>query len=597
MTNRRTVLTLAAALGLATAARARASETERLNAFFESVFQRGVARSPLSQSGLGIKTDQDKWDEVSERRRLEELELVRGDLEQLKTFDIVALSPQARLSHRLFEHGARQDLEMAPWRDHRYPVCQMRGPQRTIPQTLINNHPITDRADALAYVARLHGVRRYLGQIIVGLGRQEAKGIQPPRFAYPLVIGNCEALIAGKPFDASGADCAMLADFRAKVAAANLDDQPALIAAAETGLLEGFGPGFRDLIAYLGEAEKTATDQAGVWKLPDGDAYYAAMLRSETTLDVTPDQVHELGLREVARIQAEMDALRAKVGFRGDLQAFFAHLRNDPKYYHPNTDQGRADYLAACEAVLREIDSRLPELMNRRPKATMVVKRVEAWLEKSAGTAGYFSPSADGSRPGIVYVNLRDMRNMPIYEISALLYHEGVPGHHLENAVSQELTGLPKFRAFGGYTAYSEGWGLYAEDLPLGLGLYRDPYQDFGRLSMSLMRAGRLVADTGLHAKRWTREQTIAWLDANTPNTHAENVTATQRYAVTPGQACAYALGKLKMLELRDLARRDLGDRYDIRDFHDALLGAGPAPLPILEENIKAWIEERRRAV
>lgn len=594
--NRRALLASAASFLGVSAAHARATETERLDAFFEAVFQRGVARSPLAQSGMGIKTDQDKWDEVSEARRLEDAALTRGDLETLKGFDRNALTPQGKLSYRLFEHDAREGLEMLRFRDHRYPVCQMRGPQRTIPQTLINNHPIADRADALAYIARLRGVKEYLAQIVVGLKRQEAKGIKPPRFSYPLVIGNCEGLIAGAPFDASGADCAMLADFKSKIAKANLAGQPALVAQAEAALKEGFGPGFRDLIAYLREAETTATDEAGVWKLPDGDAYYAAMLKQETTLDVTPDQVHELGLQEVARLHREMDALRVKVGFKGDLKAFFGHLRDDPQFYYPNTEQGRADYLAACDAVLKEIDGHLPRLMNRRPKATMIVKRVEPWLEKSAGTAGYFSPSADGTRPGIVYINLRDMRNLPKYEISALLHHEGVPGHHLENAISQELQGLPKFRTFGGYTAYSEGWGLYAEDLPKAIGLYQDPYQDFGRLSMTLMRAGRLVADTGLHAKRWTLEQTVAWLDENTPVTHADNVTAARRYAVTPGQACAYAMGKLKMQDLRDRAQKALGPQFDIRDFHDALLGDGPVPLPILEENIVTWIEGRRRA-
>ncbi|HYD44383.1 MAG TPA: DUF885 domain-containing protein [Phenylobacterium sp.] len=595
MLSRRQLIATAAALAAAPRAHAQGSETERLNAFFEEIYDRQIARSPGMQSGLGLKMRQGEWDDVSEARRLENAELTRGDLERLKGFDFEALEPEAKLSYRLFEADGRESLEMLRWRDHRYPVCQMRGPQRSIPQTLINNHPIADEKDAAAYIQRLNGVKPYLEQVVVGLRRQEAKGIKPPRFSYPLVIGNCQALITGAPFG-EGPDCAMLADFKAKVVAARLPDQGEWVRRAETALQGGFKPGFEHLIAYLREAEATATDDAGVWKLPDGDAYYRAMLKSETTLDVSPDEVHAIGLKEVARIHGEMTALKDKTGFKGDLAAFFEFLKTDDRFYYPNTDQGRADYLAACEAVLAEINGRLGEIMNRKPKATMVVKRVEAWLEKSAATAGYFSPSADGTRPGIVYINLRDMRNLGKYEISALLYHEGVPGHHLENAISQELTGLPRFRTFGGYTAYSEGWGLYAEQLPKDIGLYQDPYQDFGRLSSELMRAGRLVADTGLHAKRWTREQTIAWLDANTPVTHADNVTATQRYAVTPGQACAYALGRMTMLRLRAKAQSELGARFDLRDFHDAVLGHGPVPMPILEENITAWIAEQQRA-
>lgn len=585
----------AAALGVASRARAEADETRRLDAVFEDVFQRRLSRSPQASSDMGLKSGQDRWDEISDARRLEDAALTRGDLRRLKTFNIGSLTPEARLSYSLFERDARQDLDMLRWRDHRYRVCQMRGPQRWVPQTLINNHPITDLADARAYVARLRNVRPHLAQVVVDLTRQEALGIRPPRFSYRLVIGACEGLISGAPFDGSGPDCAMLADFKSKIERARLPDQPILLSQAKAALIEGFGPGFRHLIDHLKSAETAASDEAGVWKLPDGADYYAAVLKAETTLDVTPGQVHALGLSEVARLHREIEALKGQMGFQGDLQAFFAHLRDDPRFYYPDTDQGRADYLAACAAVLREIDARLPELMTHRPRSTMVVKPVEPWLEKSAGLAGYFAPSADGSRPGIVYINLGQMRALPRYEISALLYHEGVPGHHLENAVSQELSSLPKFRAFGGYTAFSEGWGLYAEELPKELGLYRDPYQDLGRLTMALLRAGRLVADTGLHAKGWSLDQTVAWLDANTPYAHQDNLNAARRYAVTPGQACAYALGKQAMLDLRRRAQSTLGAAFDLRAFHDALLGSGPLPLPILIDNLEAWIEERRR--
>lgn len=568
-----------------------ASESERLNEFFERVFRRQVARNPLFQARLGVKTDQDKWNDVSDARADEDAKLTRRDLAELRAFDYESLTPAAQLNHRLFAYDAGQELELFRWRHHRYPVCQMRGPQRTIPHTLINNHPIGTHEDAEAYVARLHGVKEYLAEIVAGLGRQEKLGVKPPRFAYPLVIGNCENLLRGTPWNAGSGDSPMLADFKAKIAAAGLNGQAALVRGAEAGLREGFGHGFRQLIDWLREAEARGAHESGVWSLPDGDDYYAAMLEAHTTLPATADEVHAIGLEEVARLHGEIERLMQGVGFNGGVGEFFEHLRTNRQFYYPNTDKGRADYIAAAEAVLAEIDSRLAELTTFRPEAGMIVKRVEPWLEESAGTAGYFSPSADGTRPGILYYNLRDMANLPRYGLSALAYHEGVPGHHLENAVSQELP-LPAFRLYGGYTAYSEGWGLYAEELPKALGMYRDPWQDLGRLTSELMRAGRLVVDTGLHARRWTRERTIDWLNTNTADSHADNVTATHRYIVTPGQATAYEMGKLKMMELKGRAQSALGDRYRLRDFNDVVLGGGPVPMPVLEENVEAWLAD-----
>jgi uncharacterized protein (DUF885 family) len=285
-----------------------------------------------------------------------------------------------------------------------------------------------------------------------------------------------------------------------------------------------------------------------------------------------------------------MRALMPRLGVSGSLADLFAHARSSDDLYYPDTAEGKARYLDEMRAKIDAVMARLDEIMTRRPRAPLEVRPVEPWLEASAGTAGYFAPSADGSRPGILLVNTRSMRNLPVYELSALAYHEGVPGHHLERAVSRELTGLPRFRQFGGYTAFSEGWALYAEQLPMEMGLYADAWQEFGQLSMELMRAGRLVVDTGVHALRWSRERAVGWLDENTPSNHDDNVTAIQRYIVTPGQACAYEMGKLRMMALRDRARTRLGAAYDIRRFNDTILGSGPLPLPILEENVDRWI-------
>lgn len=595
---RRDFLAASAVLAATPAWAASPTETDRLNGFFETVFQRNLARDPGAQSGMGVKAGQDRWPDIGATHAVANVAQLRRDLAALKRFDRNALTREGALSYRLFEYDANETIERHRWRGNRYPVCQMRGPQRSIPQTLINNHPIADLADAEAYVARLHNVKPFLAQVVAELEAQAAAGVRPPAFSYPLVIGNCVKLITGRPFQADGADSPILADFKTKIARLAIADavKAKLTVAAEAGLKQGFEPGFRHLIAHLEEGQRTVTYNDGVWRLPDGDAYYAAALRWETTLPISPAEVHRIGLEETARLHGEMRALMKRTGFSGTLPQFFAHVQTDDRFYYPETPEGKAAYLDAMRAKIAGVTARLGELTSHVPSADVLVKPVEPWLEASAGTAGYFAPSADGSRPGILYVNTRTMRNLPIFELSALSYHEGVPGHHLEKAVTQALTGLPKFRAFNGYTAFSEGWALFAEQLPLEMGLYSDPWQEFGRLSMELMRAGRLVTDTGVHALRWSREKAVAWLDENTPSGHDDNVTAIQRYIVTPGQACAYEMGKLRLVALRDRARGALGARFDIRRFNDVVLGSGALPLPMLEENVDRWIAGKGQA-
>ncbi len=572
-------------------------DAARLDAFFEQSFQRRAARDPLGQSALGLKTGQDRWPDPGDTHAAAGAAIIRDELAQLARFDQAGLDRERQLSCRVFAYAGQAALTAHRWRGNRYPVCQMRGPQRTIPQTLINNHPIGDRADAQAYVARLFAVKPYLAAVVDRLERQAAAGVRPPAFSYSLVIGNCAALLRGAPFD-GGADSPILADFRGKIA--KLDLPPAgrakLLTDAERGLLEGFGPGFRGLIAWLEDSARRMPRNDGVWSLPDGDTYYRAALELETTLPLTPQEVHRTGLAEVARLHAAMRGVMKKTGFTGSLTDFFAFVGRDDRFYYPNTAAGKAAFLDAMRGHIAAVEARLGEIMTRVPKAKVVVKPVEPWLERSAGTAGYFAPAPDGSRSGILYVNTVEMRNLPRYELSALSFHEGVPGHHLENAISQELTHLPAFRRHGGYTAYSEGWALYAEQLPYPMGLYADPYQEFGQLSQELMRAGRLVVDTGVHHLRWSRERAVAWLVENTPGSRADHVTAIQRYLVTPGQATAYEVGKLKMMDLRARAEAKLGARYDLRRFNDALLGSGPLPLALLDETMTRWIAEGGRA-
>jgi uncharacterized protein (DUF885 family) len=587
---RRTLLAASAAAA-ACPGWAAESEAARLDRFFETCFQHRIARNPLSQTGLGLKSGMDRWPDTGEARAAEDAAMARRELAELATFNQASLDPARRLSCAVFAYDGAETLKSYRWRGNRYLVCQMRGPQRTIPQTLINNHPIHDRADAEAYVARLIGVKPYLAGIVDGLERQAGAGVRPPAFSYPLVIGNCENLLRGAPFGGVG-DSPILADFRGKVAGLGLPDtaQAKLVTDAEAAMHTGFGAGFRLLMDWLKASQAVMPRNDGVWSLPDGDAYYLAALELETTLPLTPQEVHQTGLDEVARIQAAMREVMKKTGFAGALPDFFRHVQTDPQFYYPNTAKGKAAYLDAMRGRIAAVEARLGEVMTRVPRGKVVVKPVEPWLEKSAGTAGYFAGAPDGSRPGILYVNTVEMRNLPRYALSSLSFHEGVPGHHLENAISQELASLPSFRRHGGYTAYSEGWALYAEQLPYAMGLYDEPYQAFGQLSEELMRAGRLVVDTGVHHLRWSREAAIDWLDRNTSNGHADNVTAIQRYIVTPGQATAYETGKLKMMALRNQAEAALGPRYDQRRFNDALLGNGPLPLTLLDETMTAWI-------
>jgi uncharacterized protein (DUF885 family) len=285
-----------------------------------------------------------------------------------------------------------------------------------------------------------------------------------------------------------------------------------------------------------------------------------------------------------------------KVGFEGTLKEFFDFTRTDPQFFKPNTPEGKAEYLAEATAVIDQMRADLPSVFRTFPKADMIVKAVEPFREKSAGKAFYSQPAPDGSRPGTYYANLYRMQDMPTYQMRALAFHEGIPGHHMQIAIAQELTGVPEFRKFGGYTAFVEGWGLYSEMLPKEMGYYEDPYDDFGRLAMEIWRAARLVVDTGIHDKHWTREQAIQYLMDNTPNPEGDCKKAIERYIVMPGQATAYKIGMNKIVELREKAKAELGDRFDIRDFHDVVLKDGAVPLDVLEESVDTWIADTKGA-
>jgi uncharacterized protein (DUF885 family) len=408
---------------------------------------------------------------------------------------------------------------------------------------------------------------------------------------YERVLDTVRGLQTGAPFD-DGPDHPIWTDFQRKTGALDISDteRADLLEQARTALLEDFGPVYARLEAMLADHRDRSTTADGVADLPDGEAYYNDLLTGFTTTDMTAQEIHALGLAEVERLHAEMRGVMARTGFQGDLQDFFVFLRDDPQFYYPDTDEGRADYMDRATQIIDTVRERLPEFFGTLPEAELVVRRVEPFREAGAGLAFYENAAPDGSRPAVYYVNLRDMASVPSYQMATLAYHEGIPGHHLQRSIQQEMGNLPRFRQFVGYTAYAEGWGLYAESLPVEMGLYSDPYLDAGRIAMELWRACRLVVDTGLHAYGWSREEAIAYLRQNTPNSDADIIPAVERYVVFPGQATAYQVGKNHIVGLRQQAEAELGEDFDIRAFHDTVLASGQIPLSMLTEEVETWI-------
>lgn len=574
------------------------SEDDRLAAFFEEIFERNVAESPQFQAHLGIKTeDYGEWDDESEARAQELNARSQSDLERLHSeFDFEALSDDSQLSYRIFEYELERNLAMFKWRHHGYAVSQMRNIAGSVPTFLQNVHKVETREDAEAYVSRLEGVETLMAQYVQQLRDSEAIGVVPPMMVYPRALPAATNMLTGAPFEEAAEDGVLLADFRAKVEALELDDEETaiLLNDAANALSGPFRRGYEALIAELNRLQEIADDNNGVWDLPNGDEYYAAMARYSTTVDRSPEEIHQLGLAEVARIRAEMEAIKEEVGFEGDLAAFFEYVRTSPENYYPNTDEGRAEYLAEATALIDHVMTIASEYFNVLPSAPLEVRRVEPWREAGSSTAFYNRPSMDGSRPGIFYVNLQDMNAVQKHIMNSLAYHEGAPGHHFQLAIQQELTGVPNFRKFGHYSAYSEGWALYTELFAKEIGLYEGlPMRDFGRLSEEMKRAVRLVVDTGMHTKQWSREQCIEYMTDNTPMAPADIERQIERYFVIPGQALSYKIGMLTILDLRERAREALGEEFDIAEFHDQVLKNGSMPMAVLEQVIDDWVAEQ----
>ncbi|WP_285164711.1 DUF885 domain-containing protein [Shewanella goraebulensis] len=568
------------------------TESEKANELFENIFMENVMASPISQTYMRIKTDYDKWGDFSEKAEDEDLARAKKHLKQLESIDVSKLDVQTALSYKLMKQGLEQDIADDKWRHHTYPVNQMYGSHTFIATFLINQHQVSSVSDAEAYISRLNGVKLASKQLVDGLKLRADKGIIAPKFVFPYVISDSQNIITGAPFSDTEEKSTLWADINKKVAALDAPQakKDELLADAKKALINSVQPAYNDLIAYLNELEKKADTRDGVWKLPEGDDFFNMRLSRVTTTDMSSETIHKLGLSEVARIHDEMRDIMKKVKFEGNLQEFMAFMRDDEQFYYPATDAGKTRYMTEAKDLIDNMESRLDEVFNIKPKAQLIVKQVEAFREKSAGKAFYDAPAPDGSRPGTYYANLYDMKAMPTYQMEALAYHEGIPGHHMQIAIAQELEGIPKFRKYGGYTAYIEGWGLYTEYFPKEMGLYADPYSDFGRLAMELWRACRLVVDTGIHSEKWTREQGIQYYVDNTPNAESDAVKMVERHIVMPGQATAYKVGMIKILELREDAKKQLGDKFDIRQFHTLILENGPLPLDVLEDKVTEWV-------
>lgn len=580
------------------------SPTEKLNStvnaskaaneLFDTIFMEGVNRNPVRQTYLGIKVDYDKWQDLSEENSAKELAFAKEALQRIQVINVNNLDKQTKLSFQLLTQKLEQQIADYPWRHHNYPVNQMFGVHSQIPALLINQHSIKDTKQAYDYIARVKNSKVLLEQLIDQLEIRANKGIIAPKFVFGHVIRDSKNLTVGAPFD-NGADSTLYADFTSKIDKLDITDteKQTLTAKLSSALTTEFKAGYQALVSYLVELEKKADTTDGAWKFPNGDKFYNNALKRTTTTNLTADEIHKIGLDEVARIHDEMRVIMKKVNYKGTLSEFFQFMRHDPQFYYAGDDAGRERYLTEATALINTMKGELDQLFITKPKADLKVKKVEAFREKSAGKAFYQQPAPDGSRPGIYYANLYDMEAMPTYQMEALAYHEGIPGHHMQIALKQELEGIPKFRKFGGYTAYSEGWGLYSEMIPKEIGFYQDPYSDFGRLAMELWRACRLVVDTGIHNKKWNLAQGIEYYVSNTPNAKSDAIKMVERHVVMPSQATAYKIGMLKIVELRTKAKQQLGDKFDIREFHDVVLTNGAVPLNVLEDMVNDYIVDK----
>lgn len=570
--------------------------------FYERVFLEFGLQSPelLSQlrllEGFGIRGHNAELDDRSQASGDKQFAKLKADLATLQQYDRNSMTEAEKLNYDMLEWFMAHQAEGEKWRYHDYPVNQLFGVQSMLPRFMVNTHQLKDKTDAEQYISRLQQFDRVFGQVVEDLNIRAAKGVVPPRFVLEKVLSEVQGLTSGV------VDQQLLythfTTAIAKIEGLTEADRVSLTTQIKAAIEQSVLPGYQKLTGYLTDTVASATTDDGVWKLPDGDQYYAYALKQHTTTDMTPEQIHQMGLDEVARIQQEMLAILQAQGISGDNVAqLMTALGDDPRFLYPDTAESRTQILADYKTILADIETRLAPAFNIRPKAPMDVQRVPEFAEKTSPGAYYNGPAMDGSRPGVFFANLYDIRATPKFSMKTLAVHEGIPGHHFQIAIQQELKGLPTFRNILPFTVYAEGWALYTERLMAELGLYKDdPFGDLGRLQDELFRAIRLVVDTGIHHKRWTREQAIAYMSGNSGMAKSDVEAEIERYIVMPGQACAYKVGMMKLLELRSKAQQELGDKFKLTDFHDVVLQNGSMPLAILERVVDQYIAAKKAA-
>ena len=585
----------------AVSAASQQTETQLLNTWLDEQYAEQLETRPMTKTSLGDKTDYGQLDDFSLAAEQRDLEWLRESVAtMLSEFDYAQLTDDGKLSYDMWKFSLERAEAGVPYRQHGY-IFGRGGPHAYLPNFLINFHRVDTIADLDAYVSRLRELDRVFAELLERSQAASAAGIRQPRFGYDFALAEIERVTAGAPFSNSDSspNSPLWTDLQSKTTA--LIDE-GLLSAEEAQvyfqqiqeLLAGeVKTAYEEVAAWLREDRELASEEAqGVWALPDGEAFYNYRLAQMTTVELTAEEIHQIGLDEVARIQAEMEAIKQQVGFDGSLQEFFTFMREDEQFYFPNTDEGRQAYLDLNNKYLDAIALKLPDYFGRLPKAALEVRRVEAFREQAGAAQHYSAGTPDGSRPGVFYSHMSDMSTLPIFQLEDVAYHEGSPGQHMQISIQQELEDVPRFRTQYRTTAYTEGWGLYSEWLAKEMGGFEDPYSDFGRLGGEIWRAIRLVVDTGIHSKRWTEEEAVQYFLANSPQAEGAVRSEIKRYIATPGQATAYKIGMLKIQEVRRNAEQALGEAFDIREFHDIVLGAGALPLPLLEARVNRWISE-----
>lgn len=571
-----------------------------LNVFYEKVFAEVMFDHPelLSSLGLveqfGFTRHNGKLDDESPAQQEKEFQRLKRDLAQLRSYPLDKQTESQQLSTAILEWYLARQAEGEQFQWDNYPVNQLFGVQNQFPSFMANTHRLMNARDCDYYIQRLDALPKKFDQVLEGLKIREQKGIIPPRFVVEEVLKEMTDFVGQKP-----AENILATSFQkraAKIDKLSEQQRSDFQRRVETEIGTQVYPAYQKLIGYFSDLLPKTTTDDGVWKFPDGEAFYAHMLRVNTTTTMSAAEIHALGVSEVARIETEMRAILDANGYAGQpIGAAMKALAADPRFLFANDDAGRAAGLAEYTRLIDQALERSKLLFSSIPKAKIEVRRVPEFKEKTAPGAYYDSPAMDGSRPGIFYANLRDMSELPRWSMPTLAYHEGVPGHHFQIATAQEMKGVPQFRKLIPFTAYMEGWALYAEWLAKDAGWYEgDPFGDLGRLQAELFRAVRLVVDTGIHAQRWPRAQAIAYMLEKTGMGEKEVTAEIERYIVSPGQACAYKVGMLKIRELRTKAQQSLGAKFDQRDFHDVVLKNGAMPLEILEQQVDKYIAQKK---